>query len=164
MPIKLFFYFFAGLALLSGIGVIVSKHLVKTMLWLLLLFISTAILWLLIHAEFLALLLGLIYIGAVLVLFLFVIMIFDLTIERIKLTWFLLLPITCTVTLVAILSHTFATAIYHKHIFTFLKHSKHNLAVTMGNLLFTDYLIEFEIIGILLLVAIVSVIGLSDKA
>src|SRR5438105_1990861 len=74
---SIFFYIFASLSIFSSILVVLSKNTVKSVLFLILTFVSTACLWLLLEAEFLAITLILVYVGAVIVLFLFVVMMID---------------------------------------------------------------------------------------
>ena len=74
---NIFFSILAGIAIFSSIMVVLSKNTVKSVLFLILSFVSTACLWLFVDAEFLAVTLVLVYVGAVIVLFLFVVMMID---------------------------------------------------------------------------------------
>ncbi len=78
------FYFFATVLFGAALGVILSRHPVHAVLFLVLAFFQSAALWLLAEAEFLAIVLVLVYVGAVMVLFLFVVMMLDIDVERIR--------------------------------------------------------------------------------
>jgi NADH-quinone oxidoreductase subunit J len=163
---KLFFYIFASIALIAASGVICSKHLVKSMLWLVTTFIATAILWLLLKAEFLALMLALIYIGAVLVLFLFIIMLFDLNFYA-RDKKFSLIG-TCGVIISVLLTGVLCYAIILQGFnnngnVALIRSIKFNELLILSKLLFTEYLPQVEMVGILLLVAIVATISLTVK-
>ena len=164
MSVKIFFYLFASFALLAASGVVFTRHLVKAMLCLLLLFISTAILWLLIGAEFLALLLMLIYVGAVLVLFLFVVMVFDLHLPVRKYNHFMLLGAVLAAFIcggiIYIIWPGFAASS-----FTCIvdKQTQANEGAIIGKLLYSNYVVAFEMIGLLLLAAIIATIGLTRQ-
>src|SRR6202008_3534581 len=84
MLVTVLFYAFATILVASALGVIVSRNPVHAALSLVLCFITSAVLWLLIEAEFLAILLVLVYVGAVMVLFLFVIMMLDINLEELR--------------------------------------------------------------------------------
>ena len=81
------FYIFSGIIILSSIGVISSKNPVYAVLYLILAFLNSAILFLLLNAEFLAMLLIVVYVGAVAVLFLFVVMMLNINQEEKKITF-----------------------------------------------------------------------------
>lgn len=167
MDEKAFFYIFSSLALLAASGVVVSKNLIRSVLFLILLFITTAALWLLLDAEFLSLLLALIYIGAVLVLFLFVIMIFDLNFQakEQRFNWFEVLAVSMVGVLLGLLTYVVALQGFNldSRLAVVGPMGHQSELVYMGELLFTKYLIPFEISGILLLVAIVAVVSLAVK-
>jgi len=164
---KTFFYIFAGLALLTASGVVFSKNLVRAVLFLVIVFIATAVLWLLLKAEFLAVLLALIYIGAVLVLFLFVVMIFDIKANsnEKQFNLFVAVGISMAGMLASIL--IYVVAIHGFKLETNFAFAKQMVGqselVHIGDLLFTKYLVPFEMAGVLLLTAIVAVIGLTMK-
>ena len=81
MLVQVLFYVFAAVLIASGVGVITSRNPVHSALCLVLCFFTSAVLWLLIEAEFLAIVLVLVYVGAVMVLFLFVVMMLDIKTE-----------------------------------------------------------------------------------
>src|SRR5215469_16012082 len=84
MLVQILFYAFATVLVASALGVIVSRNPVHSALSLVLCFITSAAIWLLIEAEFLAVVLVLVYVGAVMVLFLFVVMMLDINLARLR--------------------------------------------------------------------------------
>ena len=78
------FYAFAAILVVAALGVITSRNPVHSALFLVLAFVQSAALWLLIEAEFLAIVLVLVYVGAVMVLFLFVVMMLDINVEELR--------------------------------------------------------------------------------
>src|SRR6056297_1869351 len=85
MPIiEIVFYLFSGVATLAALGVITSRNPVYSVLFLVLTFFSSACIWLLLEAEFLAITLVLVYVGAVMVLFLFVVMMLDINLAKLR--------------------------------------------------------------------------------
>jgi len=85
--VQVLFYAFAAILVLAGLGVITSRNPVYSALSLVLCFFTSAVLWLLIEAEFLAIVLVLVYVGAVMVLFLFVVMMLDIHVEELRKGW-----------------------------------------------------------------------------
>jgi len=159
------FYVFAALTLLCGVLVIAnpfSRNPVTSAMFLVLTVISMAGLFILLHAFFLAAVQILVYAGAVIVLFLFVIMLLDLKEEeRRKIKKFSLVAGSICVGAIAVISL--------KSIFATEAGASRPLAViegdtaALGRLLFTQYLLPFEVVSILLLVAMVGVILLSKR-
>src|SRR6056297_844386 len=100
MPIiEIVFYLFSGVATLAALGVITSRNPVYSVLFLVSSFFSAACIWLLLEAEFLAITLVLVYVGAVMMLFLFVIMMLDLNLEKLKSGFARYLPVGILVAL-----------------------------------------------------------------
>src|SRR3970282_285590 len=91
------FYLFGGVLLLSGLAVITARNPVHGALFLVLSFFTAAALWLLLQAEFLAIALVVVYVGAVMVLFLFVVMMLDINIERVRQGFWRNLPLALVV-------------------------------------------------------------------
>jgi NADH-quinone oxidoreductase subunit J len=156
------FWVFATLTLLCGVLVIVSRNPVTSAMFLVLTIVSLAGLFVLLDAFFLAAVQILVYAGAVVVLFLFVIMLLDLKVEqRRKIKAFGLIG--------GLISVGAITAIFLKALFVtkpgagLASPSAIGDTVALGRLLFTEYLLPFEIISVLLLVAMVGVILLSKK-
>ncbi len=159
------FYIFASISIFSSILVVLSKNTIKSVLFLILSFVSTAGLWLLLEAEFLAIILILVYVGAVLVLFLFVIMMIDqeFEIKNIGISNFSpIIIFTSIFMLIMLLSlmnpYTYGADI----IIPEIKGSISNVKV-LGTLLYNNHLFVFEIAGILLLVGMIAAIAISFR-
>jgi len=160
----LFFYLFAALTLLSGFLVIAnpfSRNPVTSAMFLVLTIVSLAGLFVLLHAFFLAAVQILVYAGAVMVLFLFVIMLLDLREEaRRQLNHF---GIAAGLISVGALAAVMLSNLWSSGIGQGLTPQAEGATPTLGGMLFTQYLLPFEIVSVLLLVAMVGVILLSKK-
>lgn len=161
---QIVFYIFAIILIASAILVIMSKQPVRSVLYLVLCFVASSVLWMMLQSEFLSLVLIFVYVGAVMTLFLFVVMMLnlDLSKQREKFIRFLPVGILAFVLLVAIMVYT----IVPKHMPMAGAHLVHyavNYSNTqqMGSLLYTDYLLPFEIAGLILLVAMIAAITLA---
>jgi NADH-quinone oxidoreductase subunit J len=155
------FYIFAGLALLCGIMILVSRNPVNSAMFLVLTIASLAGLFVLLEAFFLAAIQILVYAGAVMVLFLFVIMLLDLKAEerrRLK-----ILGIVGGVVSVGAIGALFFKSLAATQLNAVRTPDFHAGTVDLGKLLFSQYLLPFEIVSVLLLVAMVGVILLSKK-
>jgi NADH-quinone oxidoreductase subunit J len=178
--ILVIFYIFAGITLLSAIMVITQNNPVRCVLFLVLGFFSSSVLWILVSAEFLALILVLVYVGAVMTLFLFVVMMLDIDSESIKAHLIRYLPFGLI--LVALLTGLLLVAVpenwsqvnvqqsataqaldanYDQNISG--KNAKLSNTEAIGMALYTDYVFAFELAAVLLLVAIVSAITLAHR-
>lgn len=161
----IFFYIFAFLTLLCGVMVVAnpfSRNPVTSAMFLVLTIASMAGLFVLLHAFFLAAVQVLVYAGAVMVLFLFVIMLLDLKEEeRRKLNTF---GIVAGIVSVGSIAAIFIKTILESKVSEGLSAPvKSGEVKNLGHVLFTNYLLPFEILSILLLVAMVGVILLSKK-
>jgi NADH-quinone oxidoreductase subunit J len=167
MDEKILFYIFTSIALFAAGGVVFSKDLVREVLYLITLFIATAVIWLLLKAEFLAFLLILIYVGAVVILFLFIIMIFDLKLNSNdkQFNLFTIFGIIITSLLSGILIYVISLNDFNIKDFTTVitQITSSRAIIQFGELLFTKYLFPVAIAGLLLLAAIVAAIGLTIK-
>jgi NADH-quinone oxidoreductase subunit J len=155
------FYFFAALLCTAALQTILLKNPVHACLSLILAFLSTAILWMLIKAEFLSLVLVLIYVGAVMVLFLFVIMMLSKeTIQGFRQNFYTYLPMAVLMggILLAQLLYIFTKEHNAKNMVEITQYAS---AFALGKLLFTEYLLPFEIVGAILLLAIVIAVVLN---
>lgn len=166
---QVFFYIFSCLAVFSSIMVICLRTTVKSVLFLILTFISTACLWLLLEAEFLAVSLILVYVGAVIVLFLFVIMMIDHEgeIKKIGISKYSFFIVFTSLTILAFLMYIIVPYIGPYEfgediVMPEIKGSGNNVTV-LGTLLYNDYLFVFEIAGILFLVGMVAAIAISFR-
>ena len=166
----IFLFFIVSIIIItSSLLVILSKNPIHSVLFLILVFFNTAILFLFSGAEFLAMILLIVYIGAVAVLFLFVIMMLDINITKLRQTFLNYLPIGLFVGFIILLE-----------LFYVVSQSKLNFAQTssidnnissqildntkiIGNILYTDYFLLFQISGIILLVAMIGAIFLTIR-
>jgi NADH-quinone oxidoreductase subunit J len=154
------FYIFAALTLVCGALIIVNRNPVNSAMFLVLSMGSMAALFVLLHAFFLAAIQVLVYAGAVMVLFLFVIMLLDLKEEqRRKLKAFGALG---GVVAVCAIGFVLWQATYKSSI-EVATDMKEGTTILLGRMLFTTYALPFEILSVLLLVAMVGVILLSKK-
>lgn len=180
--IQVIFYGFAALAIASALMVITQNNPVRCVLFLVLTFFASSVLWILIEAEFLALILVLVYVGAVMTLFLFVVMMLNIDTESMKTHFIRYLPfglilvaLLTGLLMVAIPSNTFSTDVeqaaaqstattevnYHDDMAPVTKKLSNTEAI--GMVLYTDYVFAFELAAVLLLVAIVSAITLVHR-
>lgn len=164
---RVIFYFLCSFILLSSMCVIVFRNPIKSVLALILTFFLTAILWILLRAEFLAVLLIIIYVGAVMVLFLFAVMLIDINFlyEHSKYIKFYLIFSIILAGLFLGVIYSIYLATFHFPIFNFLEALKNPelLKITvklLGAILYSSYIVEFEIAGLLLFVGIVAAIVL----
>jgi NADH-quinone oxidoreductase subunit J len=158
------FYVFAALTLLCGVLVIAnpfSRNPVTSAMFLVLTIISMAGLFVLLHAFFLAAVQILVYAGAVIVLFLFVIMLLDLKEEqRRKIKMFgIVAGLVSVGTIVAIFLKSLRATNLNAHVSPVTEGD----TTALGKLLFTQYVLPFEVVSVLLLVAMIGVILLSKK-
>ncbi|HFL8794903.1 MAG TPA: NADH-quinone oxidoreductase subunit J [Candidatus Azosocius sp. HAIN] len=169
---QILFYFFASISLIFASSVIAFVNPMRSILALMVTFFSTAALWLLLKAEFLAVVLVLVYVGAVMVLFLFVIMMLDIdkTSKESrfskKIFILLLIPIFFDFLLIYIFSNYYDLFFSDKISQLFYSNNfdiSINNVKGLGYLLYDKYLFSFEIAGILLLVGIVSSVILSFR-
>jgi NADH-quinone oxidoreductase subunit J len=162
------FYLFATLVIASGVMTIGSRNPVHSVLWLILAFFNAAGLFLLVGAEFLAFLLIIVYVGAVAVLFLFVVMMLDVDFAELRAGFARYWPFGIALALV-ILAEIFAGAIARNAGGIALEGAAAPAApaqpniVALGQLLYTRYLFIFEAAGIVLLVAMVGAIVLTRR-
>ncbi|WP_341790354.1 NADH-quinone oxidoreductase subunit J [Rickettsia endosymbiont of Polydrusus tereticollis] len=164
MPI--FFYLFATLITISSVCVVLSKNPVYSVLWLIFAFCNGSGLMILLGAEFLAMMLIIIYVGAVAVLFLFVIMMLDInltaTISQLKENLFLSIVVALvmfTDLIIIILLGTKNINFNSDKLFAIPKSITNTEAI--GAVLYTDFILPFQISGIILFVAMISCITLT---
>ena len=158
------FYFFATILVCSAIGVITARNPVHAALMLVLSFATAAGIWLLLRAEFLAIALVLVYVGAVMVLFLFVVMMLDINLARLREGfWAYLVPGLVVgglmvLEMVIVLGRGFFRAEPPPANAAGYSNTKE-----LGRLIYTDYFYPFELAAVLLLVAIVAAIALTMR-
>lgn len=159
------FYIFSFFLVLSAFAVITSKNPVYSVLFLILAFFNSAGIFVLLGAEFIAMLMVIVYVGAVAVLFLFVVMMLNIKPEKLKAGFMKNLPLGIVVAII-----TFSELILVINVSEIPQESRFAANVTpveitnteaIGMILYTDYLYAFQISGIILLVAMVSAIVLT---
>ena len=158
------FYVFGATLLGASLAVILVRNPVHAALWLVLAFVQASGLWLLLHAEFLAITLVLVYVGAVMVLFLFVVMMLDINLDKLREGFWGNLPLAAGVGLlmagemVVLLWRGFGA----ERIATVASPpAGYSNTRALGQVLYTDYVFAFEIAAVILLVAIVAAIALT---
>ena len=155
------FYAFAAVLLVSGLAVITARNPVHGALALVLAFFTASAIWLLLRAEFLAIALVVVYVGAVMVLFLFVVMMLDINLERVREGFWRNLPLALVVGVIMVLE-MFAVlsrgiwGIKVKEVPASYSNTKE-----LGRVLYTQYAFAFEIAAVILLVAIIAAIALT---
>lgn len=161
------FYVFATLLVGSAAMVIISKNPVRGALFLVLAFFASAVLWLLLEAEFLALALIFVYVGAVMTLFLFVVMMLDLDLvpKREGFVRYLPFGILVMVLLVAVMIMVITPEHFKLgSIAAVTEHPEgYSNVKEIGNVLYTQYLYPFELAAIILLTAIIAAITLAFR-
>ena len=158
------FYVFGGALLASSLAVILVRNPVHAALFLVLAFVTAAGLWLLLYAEFLAITLVLVYVGAVMVLFLFVVMMLDVNLDVLREGFWGNLPLAALVgilmagEMVLLLVRGFGgeTVVSPGAPAKGFSNTK-----ALGQVIYTDYVFAFEIAAIILLVAIVAAIAIT---
>ena len=155
------FYAFGAVLLFAGLRVITARNPVHGALWLVLAFFTAAALWLLLRAEFLAIALVVVYVGAVMVLFLFVVMMLDINLERVREGFWRNLPVALVVG--GIMVWEMITILAFRYFGVEPKQVPPDYSNTreLGRVLYTDYALAFEVAAVILLVAIVSAIALT---
>jgi NADH-quinone oxidoreductase subunit J len=162
------FYLFAAMVVASGVLVIAARNPVHSVLWLILAFFNAAGLMLLVGAEFIAMLLVIVYVGAVAVLFLFVVMMLDVDFAELRAGFARYWPLGAALALVLLAEIVFAIAAWqaggiaadvkaapvHQHL--------PNIEA-LGTVLYTRYLFIFEAAGLVLLVAMIGAIVLTHR-
>jgi NADH-quinone oxidoreductase subunit J len=156
------FLFLGAILLVSGVLVITARNPVHGVLFLVLAFFTAAGIWLLLRAEFLAITLVIVYVGAVMVLFLFVVMMLDINLERVREGFWRNLPLALVVGGILVLEMGFILAErvwgvgVPKPVPAGYSNTKE-----LGRVLYTQYAYAFEIAAVVLLVAIIAAIALT---
>ncbi len=161
---NIFFLLFASVTVISSIAVISSRNPVHSVLFLILAFVNSSGIFVLAGAEFLAMILLIVYVGAVAVLFLFVVMMLNISFDTVKTQAKKYFFSGGLVGLILLLELVFSFAnldkIYVKDSISNLDNSKSNTH-NIGNVLYTDYFFTFQLSGCILLVAMVGAIVLT---
>lgn len=163
-----FFYFFSAVLLFAAFRVITARNPVYAVLYLVLAFFQAAAIWLLLKAEFLAIALVLVYVGAVMVLFLFVVMMLDIKVDGLRAGFWKHFPLAAAVgvlialEMAAVLMGGFRSS-EEPHAPAVLGKVSVELSNTreLGKVLYTQYLYPLEIAAAILLVAMIAAIALT---
>ena len=158
-----FFYLFAAVTVVSALRVITARNPVHSALFLVLTFCSAAGIWLLLRAEFLAITLVLVYVGAVMVLFLFVVMMLDVNLDQIRQGFWRNLPVALLVgvAIVIELAVVLMASFGDRQSDVPPLPPDYSNTKALGRLIYTEYVYAFEIAAVLLLVAMVAAIALT---
>ncbi len=163
------FIFFGYAAILIGaaLGVIVARNPVHSVMFLVLTFFTSAILWLLLEAEFLAMTLVLVYVGAVLVLFLFVVMMLDIDTTSMRSHFMRYVPLGVLVAIIAI-AQVWSVVWLRNQGFSSLVRpppapADYSNTRALGEVLYTEHVYAFELAAFILLLAIVAAIVLTMR-
>ena len=159
------FYFFAAILLAAALGVITARNPVHAALLLVLAFFTSSALWLQLQAEFLAITQVLVYVGAVMVLFLFVVMMLDINMARLRENFWSYLPLGALVALLLVAEMALVLGGRYAG-FTDAPEppplpAGYSNTKELGRLIYTEYVYPFEIAAVILLVAIVAAISLT---
>ena len=157
------FYLFATILVLAALRVITARNPVHAALFLVLAFFTASAIWLLLRAEFLAIALVVVYVGAVMVLFLFVVMMLDINLERLREGFWQYLPLGAAVGVLmaaemaaVLVGRWFGLSTPPRALPAGYSNTKE-----LGRLIYTDYAYAFEIAAVVLLVAIIAAIALT---
>ena len=167
MFISILFYVFATVLVGAALGVVLSRNPVHAALFLVLSFFTSAALWLLMEAEFLGIVLVLVYVGAVMVLFLFVVMMLDVNVAQLREGFTRYAPLGAVVAGIMIIEILYV--VWVKHLgFDLGPAPAASLAPVsntkaLGAVLYTQYALPFQLAAVILLVAIVAAIVLTMR-
>ena len=161
------FYFFAAVLVFAALRVITARNPVVAALHLVLAFFTAAAIWLLLRAEFLAIALVLVYVGAVMVLFLFVVMMLDINLERMREGFWSNLPLAITVGGLMVVEMIFVLGGRYFGLGTLPAPGDPGAGYSntkeLGRILYTEYAYPFELAAVILLVAIIAAIALTMR-
>ncbi|HEY9276612.1 MAG TPA: NADH-quinone oxidoreductase subunit J [Methylotenera sp.] len=159
------FYTLAAILLYAGLRVITTRNPVYAALYLVLAFFTAAGIWLLLEAEFLAIVLVLVYVGAVMVLFLFVVMMLDINLDKLREGFWSALPIALPVGGLMAVEMVMIVGVRNFGVDKVTAPAPHpadySNTAELGRVLYTDYLLPFELASVVLLVAIIAAIALT---
>ena len=164
--IAIAFYLFSISAIVGGLFTVISRNPVHSVLWLILAFISSAGLFVLLGAEFLAMLLMIVYVGAVAVLFLFVVMMLDVDFAELKAEMAKYLPLGLLIGLILLMQLTMVYGVWETAegaeamIASAMPEGMHNTQA-LGMVMYDKYFLLFQLSGLILLVAMIGAIVLT---
>lgn len=166
MIVTIAFYLFASLALVGACGVVATRNAVQAVLFLIFTFINCAGLFILLNAEFLAMMLAIVYVGAVAVLFLFVVMMLDVSASQVREKFSgyraaMVIVGTCILAEFIFIAYVWRVSPEAKNFTTHLVDDQTTNAHALASILYTTYFFPFQICGLILLVAMVGAIVLT---
>lgn len=161
------FYAFSTLMVVAALGVVSARNPVHSVLFLVLTFFASSAIWLLLEAEFLAITLVLVYVGAVMVLFLFVVMMLDINVTRMREGIMRYAPFGVAIAILLIVQMIMVVGPEHFGLQAFPVPPQHAADYSntkeLGRVLYTDYVYAFELASVILLVAIIAAITLTMR-
>lgn len=167
MTETIIFYVFAFITVTAATAVVTARNPIHAALSLVLTFFTSAVIWMTLEAEFLAISLVLVYVGAVMVLFLFVVMMLDINIARLREGFSRVLPLGIIVAVIMLL---LMWSVVTSDVFSLNsvgspvpKPADFSNTKALGSVLYTDYVFAFEIAAVILLVAIIAAISLTMR-
>ena len=167
MIVNVLFYVFAAVLLFSALGVITARNPVHCALFLVFAFLNSAVIWLLLEAEFLAITLVVVYVGAVMVLWLFVVMMMDVDVEKLRQGFTRYAPLAALIALIVVAQIGLVVWVrglgLEPGAAPVPKPEGYSNTAELGYLLYTQYLYPFEVAAVILLVAIVAAITLTMR-
>lgn len=159
------FYFFSTVLVLSALRVITARNPVHAALFLVLTFFTAGGIWMLLRAEFLAITLVMVYVGAVMVLFLFVVMMLDINLDRIREGFWSYLPVGAVIGLLMVVEMAIVLGGKYFGLEGMPAPADpgegYSNTKELGRLLYTEYVYPFELASIVLLVAMIAAIALT---
>jgi len=167
MIVHLLFYVFAAILVIAALGVIIARNPVHCALFLVFAFLNSAVIWLLLEAEFLAVTLIVVYVGAVMVLWLFVVMMLDVDVEKLREGFTRYAPLGALIALIVVAQ--IGVVVWVRRLglpevpMQTPKPQGYSNTAELGQLLYTQYLYPFEVAAVILLVAIVAAITLTMR-
>jgi NADH-quinone oxidoreductase subunit J len=161
------FYVFGAILILAGLGVITARNPVYSALALVFAFLTSAVIWMLLEAEFLAITLVVVYVGAVMVLWLFVVMMLDIDIEALRQGFTRYAPLGALIALIVVAQIGLVVWVRKlgmpEVVAPLPQPQGYSNTAALGELLYTKYIYPFEIAAVILLVAIVAAITLTMR-
>jgi NADH-quinone oxidoreductase subunit J len=167
MIVHVLFYVFGAILVAAALGVITARNPVHCALFLVFAFLNSAVIWLLLEAEFLAITLVVVYVGAVMVLWLFVVMMLDIDVEKLRQGFTRYAPLGALIALLVVAQ--IGVVVWVRGLglpevpMQTPKPPGYSNTAELGQLLYTKYLFPFEVAAVILLVAIVAAITLTMR-
>jgi NADH-quinone oxidoreductase subunit J len=166
---EILFYAFSAVLVVAAVGVITARNPVHAALFLVFAFVNSAVIWLLLEAEFLAIVLVLVYVGAVMVLFLFVVMMLDVNLAQLREGFTRYAPLGLLIAVIVVIE--IGSVVWVKQLGGVTAPAPspsagvadYSNTRALGDLLYTNYLYPFELAAVVLLVAIVAAIVLTMR-